>query len=158
MEWEHAASPVTKKVVVTVFWVMQSVLLVVFAQHGTTVNAVACIQTLVKLHQPFVTNAITNFLMTMLSPMLWLLSIRKSTNLVGRCSNIHHTVRTLHLRTFICLVPWRNSRPAIAVRQMQKCHQLFVDVYTSIEQTSLNRVYWNWYHDGINVSRKLATM
>ena len=39
-----------KKMLVTVFWDMQGVLLVNFAQHGTTVNAAAYIQTLVKLH------------------------------------------------------------------------------------------------------------
>lgn len=60
MEWKHAGSPVKKKfkvtqsarkVLVTVFWDMHGVLLVDFAEHGTTVNAAAYIKTLVKLRR-----------------------------------------------------------------------------------------------------------
>lgn len=60
MEWKHAGSPVKKKfkvcqsarkVLLTVFWDMHGVLLVDFAEHGTTVNAAAYIKTLVKLRR-----------------------------------------------------------------------------------------------------------
>ena len=107
--------------------------------HVTVVNmwrTTSC-STIFVDWRSFVTNAVTwmltmsNFFMTMLAPMLWLLSVRKATNLLGRCSNIHHTVQRLHRRTFIYLVPWRNLWPAIALREMHNCNQLSADGYNS---------------------------